>query len=53
MTVGELIEKLQHFPKEMRVVDYMYDDFENVKEVTWVDSNWPFRHQDEQVCRIE
>jgi len=53
MTVGELIDRLQQFPKEMRVVDYMYDDIINIKATTWTDSNYPFNRPDEQVCMIE
>lgn len=53
MTVGELIEKLQQFPKEMDVVDYMYDDITNVKETTWADGDYPFHDQGKQVCMLE
>ena len=53
MKVKELIEKLQQFDENLRVVDDYYLEIEKVEERTWVDSNYPYDRPDEQVVVIE
>lgn len=53
MTVGQLIEKLQEFDTNLRVVDDYMWDIEEVKETTWVDSNYPYDKDDEVVIQIQ
>jgi hypothetical protein len=52
MTVKELINKLQEFPEDMDVVDYSYDDIEDVHEGTLVHNNHPYDKPDKQVIII-
>lgn len=52
MTVKELIEQLQTFDANLRVLDSYMLDIESVKEMTWVDSNYPYDRPDEQVVVI-
>ena len=52
MIVKDLIEALQRFDPNLKVVDdYMYEITE-IKETTWVDSNYPYNRPDEQVVVI-
>lgn len=53
MPVGQLIEKLQEFDLNLRVVDDYMLDIEKVKETTWVDSNYPYDRYDEVVIQIK
>ena len=53
MTVKELIENLQKFDPNLRVVDDYMLDIEEVKETTWVDSNYPYDRDDEVVIQIK
>lgn len=52
MTVGQLIEKLQEFDPNLRVVDDYILDIKEVQEITWVDSNYPYDRDDEIVIMI-
>lgn len=52
MTVGELIEVLSKYDKDMKVVDYMFDEIQDVKEDTCIDTNYPYDKPDKQVVRI-
>lgn len=51
MTVEDLIDQLSHFPKNMEVVDYAFDDILSVHIKTWVDTNYPYNRPDKDyVC---
>lgn len=52
MTVGQLIEKLQEFDPNLRVLDDYMLDIEEVIETIWVDSNYPYDKPDEVVVQI-
>lgn len=41
MTVRELIEELQKYPDDMKVVDGVYDDIKYVYENSWVHNYYP------------
>lgn len=49
MTVGELIKKLEKYPKDMYVVDMNYIEIESVYEGTWSHTNYPYNIPDKQV----
>ena len=52
MTVKEMIEKLKEFPEDMKVVDDLYMDIEDVYIDTWEDINYPYDEPDKQVVVI-
>ena len=53
MTKKELIEKLEPFPDDMEVYDYLYMEVENVKEGVWTDTNYPYDKPDKKIIIIE
>ena len=52
MKVKELIEALQRFDPNLKVLDDYMCEITLVKEITWVDSNYPYNRPDEQVVVI-
>lgn len=52
MKVKDLIERLKEFDENLRVIDDYMLDIEEVKETTWVDSNYPYDRADEVVIMI-
>lgn len=53
MTVQELIDQLEKFPRDMRVVDLSRMDIERVFETIFTHDNYPYNKPDEQVIVIE
>ena len=53
MTVKELIERLKEFPENMEVMDYCLMEIENIYEITWQHSNYPYNKPDKQIVVIE
>lgn len=53
MTVQELIDQLEKFPKDMRVIDSSCMDIERVFEMPFTHDNYPYNKPDEQVIVIE
>ena len=53
MTVQELIDKLQTFDPNLRVVDDYMLNIETVIQCVWVDSNYPYDRPDEDVVVIQ
>ena len=52
MKVKDLIEALKKFNPDLRVLDDYYIEINEVKEITLVDSNYPYDRPDEQVVVI-
>lgn len=52
MTVEELIQKLEKFPKNMEVMDSSYIEIESVYEGTWTHTNYPYDKPDKKVVII-
>jgi len=53
LKVKDLIEKLQEFNPNLRVVDDYMLNIEEVIETVWVDSNYPYDKPDEVVIQIK
>ena len=53
LSVGELIEILQTFPKDMGVVDCGFNGIINVSIRTWTHSNYPYNLPDTMYVMIE
>lgn len=52
MTVQELISKLEKFDGNLEVWDASYCEIEEVKESTYVDSNYPYSKPDKLIVLI-
>ena len=53
LTVGELIELLQKFPKDMGVVDYTHSGIVSARIYTWTHNNYPWNLPDTDYVMLE
>jgi hypothetical protein len=53
LTVGELIEILQQFPRDMGVVDYTHSGIVSARIYTWTHNNYPYNLPDTDYVMLE
>lgn len=53
LTVGDIIDELSKYPRNMKLYDDSYFDFCSIYLKRYIDSNYPYNRPDELMLRLD